>query len=86
MADKYEMKDMTGAVFVNKDKKTDNHPDRRGTIKVRGVEYRISGWLKKSKNGESYMSVAISEMREKSAGGNSQDDGGLGHKDYGDDF
>jgi len=86
MADKYEMKDMTGAVFVNKDKKTDNHPDRSGTIKVRGVEYRISGWLKKSKNGEGYMSVAISEMKEKSGGGGSQNEGGLGHKDYGDDF
>ena len=27
MADKYETKDMTGSMFVNKDKKTENHPE-----------------------------------------------------------
>ena len=83
MADKYETKDMTGSMFVNKDKKTENHPDRTGTIKVHGVEYRISGWLKKSKNGQSYMSLSISEPKEKSGGGNG---GGLGGYSGGDDF
>jgi uncharacterized protein (DUF736 family) len=78
MADKYESKDMTGALFVNKDKKTENHPDRSGTIKVHGVEYRLSGWIKKSKNGDSYMSLSVSEPKEKSgghSGGYSSNDG-----------
>lgn len=68
MADKYEIKDMTGSLFVNKKKESEKHPDRNGTIKVNGVEYRIAGWIRKSKNGESYMSLAISEAKEKSSG------------------
>lgn len=88
MADKYEMKDMTGALFVNKKKESDKHPDRNGTVKIHGTEYRISGWLRKSKNGESYMSIAVNEMKENSGGYNkNQNNGGsLGGYGGGDDF
>ena len=83
MADKYETKDMTGSLFVNKDKKTENHPDRSGTVKIKGVEYRVSGWIKKSKNGDSYMSLAFSEPREKGP----STGGGLGYSgNSGDEF
>lgn len=65
MADKFETKDMTGTLFVNRNKKTDKHPDRTGKIKINNVEYRLSGWIKKSeKTGESWMSLAISEANE----------------------
>ena len=49
----------SGAIFVNNKKTTDNHPDRNGTLNVDGVEYWISGWLKKSKNGDPFMSLSV---------------------------
>lgn len=29
----------------------DKRPDRRGTINIEGVEYKLSGWLRTPKNG-----------------------------------
>ncbi len=61
-----------GALFKNADKKTDNHPDYRGTIMVSpelaGKEVNIAAWLKESgpqskKPGTKYMSLSVSEMR-----------------------
>ena len=49
----------SGAIFVNNKKTADNHPDRNGTLNVEGVEYWISGWLKKSKNGDPFMSLSV---------------------------
>jgi len=36
-----------GAMWGNKEKKTDNHPDYRGSINVNGVDYWLSGWKRK---------------------------------------
>ena len=49
----------TGAIFVNDKKTTDNQPDRKGTLNVGGTEYWLSGWLKKDKNGNPFMSLAV---------------------------
>lgn len=48
----------TGALFIN-DKKSDNHPDRQGSINVDGKEYWLSGWIKKTKKGDPYLSLAV---------------------------
>jgi uncharacterized protein (DUF736 family) len=48
-----------GALFKNKKKETDNHPDYNGSITVDGTEYWISSWLKTSKNGEKFMSLSV---------------------------
>jgi hypothetical protein len=50
--------DMSGAIFRNKRKEKENHPDRTGTCTIGGVEYWISGWMKE-KNGEPYMSLSF---------------------------
>lgn len=55
----YEIKDNTGSLFPNKDKKTDNHPDRNGSVKIDGVEYWVSGWVKQDKNGNPWLSLAF---------------------------
>lgn len=55
----YEIKDMSGSLFPNKDKKTDKHPDRNGTVKIEGVEYWASGWVKQDKNGQPWLSLAF---------------------------
>lgn len=60
MAD-YQQKPNTGAIFKNEKKQKDTHPDYRGTIDVDGVPKEISLWVKKSKAGKSYFSVAVAE-------------------------
>jgi hypothetical protein len=41
----------TGAIWGNKDRKTDKHPTHTGSLNVEGVEYRVSAWVgDKSKN------------------------------------
>jgi hypothetical protein len=56
----FEQRDFTGAVFVNDRKEKDEHPDRAGSAMIAGVEYWISGWLKKSsRDGKPYLSLAF---------------------------
>ena len=49
----------TGALFKNDDKKTDKHPGYTGTINVDGKEYWLAGWVKESKAGQKYFSLAV---------------------------
>jgi hypothetical protein len=42
-----EVKDNRGAIWANKDKKTDNHPDFRGNARIGGTEYWVSAWKRK---------------------------------------
>ena len=58
MAKTYDNTDR-GALFKNHDKESDDHPDYRGQINVDGTEYWLSAWLKESKKGEKYMSLAV---------------------------
>jgi hypothetical protein len=55
----FEQKDNTGAIFVNDRKEKDTHPDRSGSATIDGVEYWVSGWLKKTKDGQPYLSLAF---------------------------
>lgn len=62
-----------GALFKNKKKQTDRHPDYNGTLTVGGSEeFWMSGWIKTSKSGETYMSISI--QPKESTGEESQDD------------
>jgi uncharacterized protein (DUF736 family) len=74
----YEQKPNTGAFFINK-KQTGNQPNLRGSVHVdkvllenlihqsKGqlVEIAIAGWNQKSKAGEPYISLAVSEPYKK---------------------
>jgi uncharacterized protein (DUF736 family) len=53
-----------GAVFFEKEVKSDNHPTLTGKLNVEGKEYRIAMWDKTSRNGDQFFSIAISEPRE----------------------
>jgi len=48
-----------GALFKNTDKTSDKQPDYRGNLNVGGIEFRLSGWRKVSKNGLHYLSLSI---------------------------
>jgi uncharacterized protein (DUF736 family) len=53
-----------GAIFKN-EKKTDTHPDYKGTINVDGQDKEIALWVKQSAKGTTYFSVKISEPYKK---------------------
>jgi len=57
-------KDNSGALFRNKEKEKDTHPDYKGQAMIDGVEYYISSWLNESKNGVKYMSLSFKEKQE----------------------
>lgn len=49
-----------GALFKNKRKENEKHPDYNGSINVGGTEYWISSWLQTSeKTGEKFMSLSV---------------------------
>ncbi len=54
----YELRDMSGSLFRNSNKKSDNHPDYSGTVMINGVEMFINGWLKEGNNGK-FFSLAF---------------------------
>ena len=57
----------TGAIFVNDKKTSDKHPDRKGSLNVNGEEFWLSGWLKKDKNGNPFMSLAVTPKEQQAA-------------------
>ena len=48
-----------GALFKNDRKEKETHPDYNGTINVGGVDYWLNSWLKKDRNGKTYMSLSV---------------------------
>ena len=50
-----------GAFFRNKKKEKPNHPDYRGPLNYKGQELELAGWIKTSKNGDTYMSLSVSD-------------------------
>jgi len=60
----YEMKEMSGSLFVNSKKEKDTHPDRNGTALIGGVEYWVSGWIKETKSGDKWLSLAFKPKEE----------------------
>jgi hypothetical protein len=56
----YEQKDMSGSLFKNQKKKTENHPDYTGQVLINGEQMWISAWVKESKkDGMKYFSLAF---------------------------
>lgn len=49
----------SGAIFVNDKGDNDKRPDRKGSINVEGVDYWISGWIRKDKQDKPYMSLKV---------------------------
>ena len=57
-----EQKNNSGSLYKNtKDKPT--QPDYTGTATIAGKQYRVSGWVNKSKAGANYLRVLFSEQQ-----------------------
>lgn len=55
----YEQRDNTASLFRNTKKEQDTHPDLTGTAKIEGREYWVSGWSKRTKDGDKWLSIAF---------------------------
>jgi len=56
----YTPKDNSGSLFVNDKKERESQPDRRGSARIDGVDYWVSGWVKKKEDGTAWMSMSFS--------------------------
>lgn len=61
----YQQKPNTGSIFLEDQKKSDNHPDFKGSLNINGTEYWVSGW-KKQGNGKKFISLALDPKQPKS--------------------
>lgn len=53
------------ALFKNNYKKTETHPDYKGKGTLEdGSEFEAAGWIRKDKNGNTFLSCKISPKRE----------------------
>ena len=53
---------LSGALFKNDKQGHENWPDYQGKIETEsGQTYWIAGWIRKSKKGETYMSLALTK-------------------------
>ena len=55
----YESKDNSGSIFANDKKESANHPDGKGSAMIGGVEYWVSSWNKKTKDGKPWRSLSF---------------------------
>jgi hypothetical protein len=60
----FEPRDNTGSIFKNDRKEKDTHPDGQGSAMIDGVEYWVSSWNKKDKNGNPWRSLAFKKKEE----------------------
>lgn len=76
----YEQKPGQGTLFQNSYKKTDSHPDWKGTavahrdIKA-GETIELAGWIKSGAKGE-FISMRLSDQRDKPVADNTRMGGG----------
>lgn len=55
-----------GSIFKNDKKEKDTQPDWRGSIALPdGTQMELAGWIKRSNGGDEYISLKLSEPREK---------------------
>ncbi len=59
-----------GVLFRNQKKqKGDSRPDYTGRINVNGVDAFISGWIKESRSGDKFLSIAVQTEDQRGSGG-----------------
>ena len=49
----------SGVLFRNKKRMKETQPNYTGSINIEGAEYWLSAWLKETKDGERFMSLAV---------------------------
>jgi uncharacterized protein (DUF736 family) len=53
-----------GVLFRSEDKaEGDKKPDYTGKLNVAGKDFRLAGWIRESKTGKKFLSIAVSEPK-----------------------
>jgi hypothetical protein len=60
----YEQKDNSGVAFTNQKKQTEMQPDFTGNVMIDGKKKDVSIWIKKSKAGTDYFTLAFRDKKE----------------------
>lgn len=58
----------SGVLFHESAPESEKHPNYTGNINVEGKEYRLAGWKRTGKSGVPFLSLKISEPRQKQSG------------------
>ena len=61
----FKITDMRAVLFKNDYKKKDSQPDYVGKVNINNTEEiaKLAAWLKESKNGKKYLSIAFSDTQ-----------------------
>jgi len=59
--------EMKGVLFANEDRKTDKHPNAKGSATINGIDYWVSAWTNTSNKGTKYQSLKF-EPKDESKG------------------
>ena len=57
----YELKDMSGNLFVNTNKASEKHPSYKGSVKLLGKQYDLAVWVRRDRNNQAYWSFELNE-------------------------
>ena len=57
----FKHKEKEGSLFQNSYKTKDSQPDYTGKLVFGGIEYDLAGWKNKTKDGDPYTKVKLSE-------------------------
>lgn len=74
MASNFQQRELSGSMFKNDRKEQPNQPDYRGDCLINGVAYWTSGWIKQTRTGDKFLSMAFTRKADKDQPGG---DGGF---------
>ena len=57
--------ELKGSLFKNDRKTEDKHPEYKGSAQIKGEEFWVSAWVKTSRDGTKYMSLAFTPKEAK---------------------
>lgn len=60
----FQAKDNSGVLFANPRKETEKHPNAKGSAVIDGVEYWVSAWTNKTKDGDLYQRLEFQSKTE----------------------
>lgn len=60
----YEHKPNTGSLFRNDRREKDTHPHAQGSALIDGVEYWLSAWTNRAKDGSPYQSLKFTRKEQ----------------------
>lgn len=64
----------SGVLFKNDKKETEKHPDYTGTMNADGQDFWLSAWVKTSKAGKKFFSLALTPKEVREPAGNEEPD------------